>query len=294
LLSHRLWVGIDYFLSAAEIIKTLDPSGIGGQNRMSKLRVQEIELAYEDEGAGQAIVLLHGYPFNRSMWNPQIKALKGSHRVIAPDLRGHGETDVAPASIEDMARDVEALMAALEVPNAVIGGLSMGGYVALTFCRLFPMRVRALVLADTRASAETEEGKKNRSTQREKVLREGMNSIATDFLAKVLGHGTVVARPEVVEQVQQMILQTKPEGAAYALEAMAGRPDQTTFLSSIRSPALIICGREDAITPLTDSELLQREIRGSKLVVIEDAGHVSNLEQPDQFNQALSEFLQAV
>lgn len=259
---------------------------------MSKVHVRGIELAYDDEGVGQAVVLLHGYPFNRSIWRPQIDVLKSSCRLIVPDLRGHGESEVAPATIEEMARDVEALMTALEVPNATLIGLSMGGYVTLAFCRLFPLRVRGLVLADTRASADTEEGKQNRIQQRERALSEGMKGIADDLLAKLFAHDTVSS--EVVQRVRQMMLQTKPEGAASALKAMAERDDQTTFLSSILSPTLIICGRQDNITPVKDSELMQREIRGSKLVLIENAGHLSNLEQPEQFNRAVLEFLQVV
>lgn len=261
---------------------------------MSKVHVRGIELAYDDDGVGQAVVLLHGYPFNRSMWRPQIDELKSSRRLISPDLRGHGESEVAPATIEEMARDVEALMTALEVPNATVIGLSMGGYVTLAFCRLFPLRVRGLVLADTRASADTEEGKKNRIQQKERALSEGMKGIADDLLAKLFAQATPAVSPEVVQRVRQMMLQTKPEGAASALEAMAERDDQTTFLSSILSPTLIICGRQDSITPVKDSELMQREIRGSKLVVIENAGHLSNLEQPEQFNRAVLEFLQVV
>jgi 3-oxoadipate enol-lactonase len=124
---------------------------------MSKARVNGIEIAYDDTGSGPALVLLHGYPFNRSLWRDQVELLSQSHRVITPDLRGHGESEVAPATMEGMARDIESLMQILEISPAVIGGLSMGGYVTLAFYRLFPQRVRGLVLADTRASADTAE-----------------------------------------------------------------------------------------------------------------------------------------
>jgi pimeloyl-ACP methyl ester carboxylesterase len=260
---------------------------------MSKLRVREIELAYNDEGQGPSVVLLHGYPFNRSLWREQVDDLKGSFRVVAPDLRGHGETEVAPATIEAMARDVEALMTALEIPNAILGGLSMGGYVALAFCRLFPLRVRGLILADTRASADTEQGKQNRSQQREQILQAGMRVVADEMLTKLFAPATLAKPSAAVEHVRQMILQTKPDGAAAALTAMAERDDQTSFISQIRSPTLIVCGRHDVITPLADSEFMHHEISGSQLVVIEEAGHVSNLEQPKQFNRALREFLRS-
>ncbi len=258
---------------------------------MSKLRVRGIELAYDDQGTGPAVILLHGYPFNRSMWREQVAELNKSYRLITPDLRGHGESEVAAASIEEMARDVEALMTALELPSAALGGLSMGGYVALAFCRLFPLRVRELVLADTRASADTEQIKKTRALQRERILAHGMSVIAADLLAKLFAPSTLTEQPQVVARVQQMIVQTNPEGAAAALAAMAEREDQTPFLSHILAPTLILCGSQDTITPVEDSKLMQREIKGSRLELIEDAGHVSNLEQPVLFNRVLKQFL---
>ena len=193
-----------------------------------------------------------------------------------------------------MADDVASLMDALEIERAVIGGLSMGGYVALAFARMFPARVSAMVLADTRAQADTEEGKQTRSQQAEKALSEGMAGIADAMLPKLLTPETVSKRPELVKRVRDMMLKTKPEGAAAALLGMAERDDQTEFISSIQVPALIIVGREDAITPVADSEKMQSRIAGSRLVVIENAGHVSNLEQTEQFNDALLGFLSSV
>ena len=258
---------------------------------MTRVRVRHIEIAYTDQGSGAALVLLHGYPFNRSMWRNQIEALGDTHRVIAPDLRGHGESEVAPATIPEMARDVAGLLTRIGIGEAVIAGLSMGGYVALSFCRQFPERVAALVLADTRASAETEEGKQNRAVQAERALREGMEGIADDMLPKLLSSGS---RPAVVSRLRQMIVQTKALGAVAALQAMALRDDQTYFLSQISRPCLILVGRDDVITPVKDSELMHSEIKESQLVVIENSGHVSNLEQPEPFNQALSAFLAAL
>ncbi|HZE73512.1 MAG TPA: alpha/beta fold hydrolase [Pyrinomonadaceae bacterium] len=258
---------------------------------MTKVHIRGIDIAYDDEGTGAAIILLHGYPFNRSMWREQVSALRPSHRIITPDLRGHGETDAVPATIPEMARDAAALLTTLGITDAVVGGLSMGGYVALSFCRLFPERVSALVLADTRASADTAEGKQNRAKQAERALSEGLEGIADEMLPKLLSPETLATRPEIAEQLRKMIIQTKPEGASAALKAMATRDDQTVFLSQITKPTLIVVGRDDAITPLTDSELMHREIEGSHLEVIEGAGHVSNLEQPDNFNKALENFL---
>jgi 3-oxoadipate enol-lactonase len=260
---------------------------------MAVCRVRGIELAYEDVGAGVPVVLLHGFPFNHTLWREQIEALRETHRVVAPDLRGHGETTATsePATMEEMARDVAALLDELRIARPVLGGLSMGGYVALAFYRLFPRRVRALVLADTRAQADTEDAKRTREETAERALREGMHAIAEAMLPKLLTHTTHMKQPDRVERVREMILTTKPEGAAAALRGMAQRRDQTSLLASILQPTLIIVGAEDQITPPTDAETMRREIRGSRLELIEGAGHVSNIEQPEEFNRALLKFL---
>jgi pimeloyl-ACP methyl ester carboxylesterase len=260
---------------------------------MAVRRVRDIEMAYDEAGAGVPVVLLHGFPFNRTLWREQIEVLKDSHRVVAPDLRGHGETTVTtePATMEEMARDVAALLDELQIGRPVLGGLSMGGYVALAFCRLFPRRVRALLLADTRAQADTEDGKRTREETARRALAEGMSSIADAMLPKLLAHKTHMKHPDKVERVREMILATKPEGAASALRGMAERRDQTSLLANILQPTLIVVGSEDQLTPPADSETMRREIRGSRLELIEGAGHVSNVERPAEFNAALTKFL---
>jgi pimeloyl-ACP methyl ester carboxylesterase len=149
-------------------------------------------MAYDDTGSGPAVLLLHGYPFNRSMWREQTEALSENYRVITPDLRGHGETTATPepATMDEMARDVAALMDELNIHRAAVGGLSMGGYVTLAFYRRFPLRVRALVLADTRPQADTEEARRNREQQARKALKEGMSGIAETSLPKALAPAT--------------------------------------------------------------------------------------------------------
>ena len=262
----------------------------------TKRLVRGIEIAYDDVGSGPSVVLLHGYPFNRSMWRDQLVELQQNHRVIIPDLRGHGESAVAqsPATMQNMAGDVASLLEVLNISRATIVGLSMGGYVSLAFYRLFPMRARVLVLADTRAQADTEEAKQNREKQAEKALKEGMEGIADALLPKLLAAETVSARPEIVKRVRKMIVETAPEGAAAALRGMAQRQDQTSFLSRIIAPTLIIVGSEDTLTPAGDAEMMHREIGGSRLEVIKGAGHVSNIEKPEEFNRALIKFLRDV
>ena len=260
---------------------------------MSTVLINNINLAYTDTGAGRPLVLIHGYPFNRSLWTEQIPTLSNSYRIIAPDLRGFGDSEASQeiSTMNRLAADVAALMDYLKIPRATIGGLSMGGYVALAFYKQFASRVRALVLADTRAQADTEEAKQTRAQQADKALSEGMAGIADAMLPKLLTPETVSKRPEIVKFVRDMMLQAKPEGAAGALRGMAERHDQTELLPKISVPTLIVVGSEDAITPVADSETMHRAIDGSSLVVLDHAGHVSNVERAQQFNDALLHFL---
>ena len=258
--------------------------------------VNGVEIAYDDVGTGPVVVLLHGYPFNRSLWREQVAVLQSNHRVIVPDLRGHGESAVVPgpATMELMAGDIAGLFDSLNVKQATIGALSMGGYVALAFYRLFPLRVRSLILAATRAHGDNEEAKRNREVQATKARREGMEGIADTLLPKMLTAETVAKRPEIVKHLRGMMANTKPEGAAAALEGMAIRQDQTSLLPEIVVPTLILVGSEDAITPPADAGLMHREIPGSRLEVIAGAGHVLNLEKPEEFNAAVASFLDAL
>ena len=263
---------------------------------MSKALVGGIEMAYDDTGGGgTTLVLLHGFPFDRSMWRGQAEALAGEFRVVAPDLRGLGETPVGDeVSIEGMAEDVSALLDELSLGRVVLGGLSMGGYVAFEFFRKFPERVRALVLADTRPQADTEEGRRTREESAQRALKEGMAPIVESMLPKLISTETRERGGEVLALARAMMLDTSPEGAAAALRAMAARRDQTDLLPSINVPTLIIVGSEDTVTPPADAEAMHAKIAGSRLVVVEGAGHLSNVERPSEFNRALVEFLRGL
>jgi 3-oxoadipate enol-lactonase len=262
---------------------------------MSRVRVRDIEIAFDVVGEGLPVVLLHGFPFNRSMWREQAASLRAGYQIITPDLRGHGESELSEtATMALMASDVAALMDELKIERAVVGGLSMGGYVTLAFYHLYPERVRALVLADTRAQADTNEARELREQQALKILSEGMQPIADAMLPKILSTVTLDKQPETVARVREMILRTKPEGAAAALRGMAVREDRRDLLSQIDVPTLIIVGSEDAITPPELSRAMHQEIRGSRLEVIEGAAHVSNLERPSEFNRALKTFLESL
>jgi len=263
---------------------------------MPLLRIDNLQIAYDDVGSGSPVVLLHGFPFNRSLWSEQVDELSKSHRVITPDLRGFGESDssAGTATMTRMAEDIAALLDHLQIPRAVIGGLSMGGYAVLAFYKLFPSRVRALVLADTRPQGDTPEAKQGRAEQAQRALAEGMGPIADSMLPKLLTPETVAKRPEVVRRIMEMMMKTKPEGAAAALLGMAAREDQTDLLTKIIVPTLIVVGRDDAITPVADSEKMHSTIVESRLVIIEGAGHVSNIEQAGAFNREVSLFLSSI
>jgi 3-oxoadipate enol-lactonase len=256
-----------------------------------------IDLAYDDNGSGSPIVLLHGFPFNRSIWDEQVAVLTDNYRVITPDLRGLGKTPLSAdgaSEMTDMARDVAALMDHLDIRRAVIGGLSMGGYVAFAFYRLFPLRTRGLVLADTRPQADTQEGRAVRFQQAERIKSEGMGAVAQGFLDKFFSSETVQHRPELVSRIREMILSTSAEGAVAALMGMAARLDHSYLLPQILCPALIVVGSEDKIVSNADAELMHQEVRGSHLTVIKDAGHLANIEAPGEFNTALLDFLRTL
>lgn len=251
-------------------------------------------MAVDDAGSGPAVMLLHGYPFDRSMWREQIDLLSShGYRAIAPDLRGLGESrpTAQVSTMDDMARDVAALMDELKVTRAIICGLSMGGYVALEFVHLFPTRVSGLVLAGTRAPADNEQEKLVREQQAQRILAEGMKEIAEATLPKLLAPKTLNEKPEVVAQVREMILRANPQGAAAAQRGMAMRRDYSRDLPGIELGTLVIVGRADPIRPVADAEFMHRMIPNSGLEIIEDAAHMTNMEQPEVFNRALMKFL---
>lgn len=257
--------------------------------------VNGVTLAYDDAGDGPAtpLVLVHGHPFDRSMWAPQVPAAAAGRRVVVPDLRGYGASEVVPGvtPLETFARDIAALMDRLGVPEAVVGGLSMGGQIVMEFQRLFPGRVAGLVLADTFPGAETAQGRRARNAMAERLLAEGMDGYAGEVLDRMITPRNVTALPEVAAHVLRMMRGTSPEGAAAALRGRARRPDYGAVLAAIRVPTLIVVGRDDVYTPVAEAEAMHAAVRGSRLVVVEDAGHLPNLERPEEFNDALRRFL---
>ncbi|MEW1747995.1 alpha/beta fold hydrolase [Streptomyces angustmyceticus] len=257
----------------------------------------DIAVGYEDEGSGEALLLVHGHPFNRSMWRPQTERFsRAGWRVIAPDLRGYGDSAVVPGTtpLATFARDLVDLLDHLGIERCVLGGLSMGGQIAMECYRLFPERIRGLVFADTFASAETADGRTARYAMAERLLREGMDGYAHEVLAKMISPATIASRPDVAAHVLRMMTTTPPEGAAAALRGRAERPDYTGLLSHIAVPALVVVGADDAYTPVGDALDIHERVPDSRLTVIEQAAHMPNLEQSDAFNAALGAFLDAL
>ncbi|MFF7263179.1 alpha/beta fold hydrolase [Streptomyces sp. NPDC008159] len=251
-------------------------------------------LAYEDKGEASPsalpLVLVHGHPFDRTMWRPQLTAFAASRRVIAPDLRGYGASPVVPGltPLSVFAEDIAALLDDLGVRDVVLAGLSMGGQIAMEYYRLFPDRVRGLVLADTFPTAETEEGRRARNAMADRLLREGMGGYADEVLYRMVAP---YADAEVAAQVHRMMTATDPEGAAAALRGRAERPDYNDLLTRVSVPALVVVGADDEYTPVSDAEAMHAALPDSVLQVIDGAAHLPNLERPDAFNKALEDFL---
>ncbi|MGW0734278.1 alpha/beta fold hydrolase [Streptomyces sp. NPDC002851] len=258
-------------------------------------------LAYDDTGAPGApgddaslpVVLIHGHPFDRSMWTPQLADLKGEFRVIAPDLRGYGGSPVVPGTtpFPAFAADIEALLDHLGVGDFVLGGLSMGGQLAMECAWHFGPRVRGLVLADTSPGAETPEGRDWRRGLAARLEREGMRGYAEEVLFQMVAPD---AAPEVADHVLRMMTGTDPRGAAAALRGRAERPDYTELLGRIAVPSLVVVGSRDTFTPVDGARAMHAALPDAELCVIEGAAHLPNLERPGEFNAALRRLLSRV
>ena len=257
-------------------------------------RLNGIEMDWRERGRGDAILFIHGFPLNSAMWEPQLSELPPGWRGIAPDLRGFGATTDGPEAVYTMelfASDLAALLDHLGVERAVVCGLSMGGYVAFQFWRLYRERVRALVLCDTRSGPDSEDARKARHRLVERVREEGNTPVIDAMLPKMTALSTRITHPGVSELVKAMMRETSPRTMMRALLGMAERADADGIVRTIDVPTLIVFGAEDAITSRGQIEMLARGVRGGRLEIIDGAGHVPNLEQPETFNRVLAAFL---
>ncbi|NGO12851.1 alpha/beta fold hydrolase [Streptomyces sp. HC44] len=265
-------------------------------------------LAYEDKGPKVStplpLVLIHGHPFDHTMWTPQVAAFSPTRRVIAPDLRGYGASPVTPGAapgaapegipltpLSTFAEDIAALLDELHVEHFILGGLSMGGQIVMECYRQFPDRIRGLILADTFASPETPAGKKSRNETADRLLREGMRGYADEVLHKMVAP---YADADVAAHVHRMMTATPPAGAAAALRGRAERPDYRDLLTRVTVPSLVVVGEDDSYTPVSDAQAMHDALPDSTLHVITRAAHMPNLERPGEFNEALAAFLERV
>lgn len=258
--------------------------------------VNGVTLVYDDIGPrdGSAVLLVHGYPLSRAMWRAQRDSLVAlGYRVILPDLRGFGESEATtpPYSMDLFADDLAALLDHLGVERVALGGLSMGGCIAFAFWRRHAQQVRALLLADTQAKPDTDEARAGRLKAMDEVRAGRLEGVVDGMLPRLLGPTTQADSPALVAEVRRMMLGTPPTGVVGALAALADRPDSTPTLATINVPTLVICGADDAITPPAAHETMRDGIHGSRLVIIPNAGHMSPMEKPAEFNAALGEFL---
>ena len=242
----------------------------------------------------RTILFLHAFPLNADMWHTQVGVAPPGWRMVAPDYRGFGESSLPESpgtTMNDLAGDAIDLLDRLEITDAVIVGCSMGGYVAFELVESAPGYVKGLVLIDTRAGADTEEGKAGRQTMLETIDRAGSDAIADEMTPKLLGATTRRARPDLVKHVHHMIRGAHPAGIRMAVEAMMSRKDMTPALGRITVPTMIIAGAEDALIPVPAIQDMHGAIKHSQLVTVPFAGHLPNLEQPGPFDVELQQFL---
>ena len=245
-------------------------------------------------GEGAAVLFVHGFPLDRTMWRHQLASFSRWKR-ITPDLRGVGETAAASEeSIGRYADDLVAVLDALGVRQAVMCGLSMGGYIVFELLRRYPERVRAVVLCDTRAEADSAEARRNRDELAALAVSEGPGAVAERLIPKLLAGATLADQPEVVTQCREMAGRYSVAGMTGALRAMRERPDSTPMLAKIAVPALVVVGAEDKISPPAVAQAMAKAIPGGRCAVIPGAGHVAPLEQPLATSRVLTDFLEAL
>ena len=259
-------------------------------------RIRGADLAYDVRGQGPPLLFLHAFPLGLVMWDPQAQAFAASHQVVRFDARGFGGSPPGDGllTMERIADDAVALLDHLGLSRAVVCGLSMGGYAAFALVRRHADRLRGLVLADTRAGADSDAARAARAAQADTARKEGSAAVADAVLPKLVGETTHKRRPEIVARLRETIAATPPRGIADALAGLAARADSTSTLREIRVPTLVLCGAEDVITPVAEAEALVRGIAGSRLEIVPEAGHLSSVENPEAFNNALGRFLEGL
>jgi pimeloyl-ACP methyl ester carboxylesterase len=259
------------------------------------ITINNAHISYDDVGKGEIpIIFLHGFPFDRSMWKGQVNYLKLAYRLISVDLRGFGQSSLGKEdiNIDLFSDDLIKLMDALKIEKAILCGLSMGGYIALNVINRFPGRFVGLILCDTNCIADNKKMREHRYKTIYQIEAHGKADFAEEFIENAFRRDSFVLKKEIVKKIEATILANTAKVITEGLKALTNRTETCSTLSSISVPTLIICGRNDKLTPVEQSEFLNRHIPRSKLRIIERAGHLSNLEQSDVFNEHLLHFLQ--
>jgi 3-oxoadipate enol-lactonase len=267
---------------------------------MKRVEFNGLSMAYDDQGEGIPMVCIHGYPLNRQIWRPQWEGLASSARVVAPDLRNHGDSFVrennipltAVHSMDLLAEDLAHLFDFINVRQPVIiNGLSMGGYVALAFFRQYPSRVRGLILTATRARPDSDGEKGNRLKAIQLAETQGVRPIVDGMLQRLVSPKTVSEKPGLVDRIREVMMSSTVEGVVGDLKGMMDRLDARPLLPTIHIPVLILVGTDDQIIPLEEAEAMNEKIPNSRLEMIRDAGHLLNMEQPEMYNRVVRDFI---
>jgi 3-oxoadipate enol-lactonase len=260
---------------------------------MQHLRSDDAEIVYETMGEGPPVVLLHPFPGHHEFWNPVTAALGARYRLVLPDLRGHGDSEIGegPALMQKHASDIARVLDAASVGKAAFIGCSIGGYILFEFWRRFRGRVTALALFDTRAQADSAEGRANRLKSAADVLEQGTEPFIESMIPKLIGRTTLSTRPDLVEGARAMMRKMSAEDISLVQRGMAARPDSVADLKTINVPTLIVIGEEDVLAKVADGELMHQHIAGSQLKVIPKAGHYAPWEQPEAAGTVLRQFL---
>ncbi|HEY4959841.1 MAG TPA: alpha/beta hydrolase [Terriglobales bacterium] len=262
---------------------------------MATFRSGDAQLFYESTGSGPTVVLLHPFPLNHHFWDGVVPHLSTRYRVVLPDLRAHGDSDAGdgPVTMTKLADDLNLLCRELDITRAIFVGVSIGGYTLFEFIRRYRERVATLVLANTRAGAETSEGRATRLQIAEKVEREGSAAFIDDLLQKLFSKTTLTNRPDIVDKARDMARQMSPTDIAQVQRGMADRADSIPTLATINVPTLVIAGEEDGV-PLSELELMHQRIAGSQYRVMSKAGHYAAMEQSAEFGRMLRTFVDAL
>jgi pimeloyl-ACP methyl ester carboxylesterase len=259
---------------------------------MPNFRSSDAQFFYEVAGDGPDVVLLHPFPLNHNFWTPVAEKLSSRYRLIMPDLRAHGESEAGegPVTMPKLAADLATLCREEHVGKSFFVGVSIGGYLLFEFWRQHREQVAALVLANTRASAETPESRATRLQSADKVLRDGTAGFIEEMLARLMSPVTQTDRPDILDEARRMMQEMSPQNIAAVQQGMADRPDSIPTLKTINVPALIIAAEDDSV-PIAEAELMRQQIPDSRLQVIPRAGHYAALERPEEFGRALRSFL---